>query len=91
MLRVLQVYLEMAQASSPSSSDSSIEVIDMEVVEQQMDDFARSYSSGAPLFTREALSEIDDQIRLGGDYVHLNDVNGSRRKHRLKAWCQGQK
>lgn len=83
----------MAQASSSSDSDSPIEVIDMEVVEQQMDDFARSYSSGVPLFTREALSEIDEQIRLGADYVYLNDVDGSRRRHRLKDehWCQGQK
>ena len=81
----------MEQSSSPPDSDSPIEVIDMEVVEQQIDDFARSYSSGASLFTREALSEIDEQIRLGGDYVWLNDVNGSRRRHRLKAgsWYQG--
>ena len=80
----------MAQASE---LDSPIEVIDMEVMEQQMDDFARSYSSGAPLFTREVLSEIDEQIRLGADYVWLHNVDGSRRKHRLKdePLSQGQK
>jgi len=83
----------MAEASSPSGSHSPVEVIDMEAVEQQMDDFARSYASGTSLFTREALSEIDKQIQLGADYVYLNDVNGSRRRHRLKAepWYQQQK
>lgn len=75
----------MAETSSPSNSDSPIEVIDMEILEQQMDDFTRSYSSGTPLFTREALLEIDEQIRLGADHIYLNDVNGTRRRHRLKA------
>lgn len=65
----------------------------MEVMEQQMDDFARSYSSGTPLFTREALSEIDEQIQLSAESMYLSDVDGSRRRHRLKAesWCQEQK
>ena len=75
----------MSQASSPSDSGSPIEVIDMEVVEQQIDDFARAYSSGASLFTRKALSDIDEQIRLGADFVYLCDVDGTRRRHRLKA------
>jgi hypothetical protein len=52
---------------------------------QRIEHILKSYAAGEPLFSRSLLEDLDRQLSLGKDCVHINDFDNIPQEYSLKA------
>lgn len=56
---------------------------------QAVERILASYAAGTPLFPRSLLEDLDRQLALNEDYVHIRDLDNVPQEYSLKIphWC----
>lgn len=78
--------------ASPEPSMTPDEVpVDIAKIRERVEHILESYAAGKQLFPRSLLQDLDRQLALGNDCVHINDFDDVPQEYNLKIpdWCVG--